>query len=160
MLTGKEIAQSGIITDFLDENIQQQGIDVRVSKIRRLNGIGTLPSIGKTKLPEYIDITFNEGDTVLLTEGYYELEFIEGCKVPNNVAIKPLTRSSLVRMGGNVFSGLFDAGFETKHMGCFLKVSQPFKIEYGARVAQVVALKSNEVNNMYNGQFQNDKQRQ
>jgi hypothetical protein len=39
MLTGKEIADLGILQGFGQENVQQQGIDVRVAKIRRLNGL-------------------------------------------------------------------------------------------------------------------------
>jgi deoxycytidine triphosphate deaminase len=161
MLTGKEIADLGILQGFEEGNVQQQGIDVRVAKIRRLNGWGCLPKEGKTQLPEYEEYRgFENGNPIYLTPGYYEIELMEGCKVPPNVAIKPITRSSLVRMGGNVYSGLFDAGFETDHMGCFLQVSHSFKIEYGARVAQVIAFESNQVSNLYNGQFQNDQQRE
>jgi deoxycytidine triphosphate deaminase len=46
-------------------------------------------------------------------------------------------------------------------MGCFLRVDNPegIIIERGARIAQVRVHQSSEVENPYNGQYQNDKQR-
>ena len=168
MLTGKEIAEREIITNFEEQNIQQQGIDVRVKKISKpshvvFDAVGHIPCKGKTvKLnfeemkPDYI----RGGEKCwLLQEGYYELEFEEGCNIPADCCLQFKTRSSVVRCGGEVRSGLFDAGFHTDNMGAFLKVEVPMFISVGARVAQVIVDSSNEVENLYNGQFQGDKQR-
>ena len=97
-----------------------------------------------------------------LPVGYYEIEFEEGCKMPANYAMVFKTRSSLVRCGAEVRSGQFDGGFETERMGAFLKVDIPIKIEKGARVAQALITETYTVDaeNLYNGQWQNDKQRQ
>jgi len=161
MLTGKEIFDQSIIIGAESGNVQQQGVDVRIIGINNLTGQGTLPSKGKTKLPEYEAVSgfSKEGDSIVLEPGYYEFIIQEGCNIPSNCAMKILTRSSLVRMGCNLYSGLFDAGFRTDHMGCFCLVSRPVTIEWGARVAQCVVLTSNTVENLYDGQFQVDKQR-
>ena len=68
-------------------------------------------------------------------------------------------RSSLVRCGAIVHSGQFDAGFKTDAMGCFLQVIRPLHIEEGARIAQAIVFESNDVENLYDGQWQGDKQR-
>ena len=36
-LTGKEIIEQGIITNYCEEGIQQQGIDVRIDSIKRVS---------------------------------------------------------------------------------------------------------------------------
>jgi deoxycytidine triphosphate deaminase len=56
-------------------------------------------------------------------------------------------------------SAIFDAGFQTEQIGTMVIVLVPIDIEVGARVAQIVAHNSNEVENQYNGQWQGDQQR-
>jgi len=165
-LTGKEIVQEGIITGYDPENaIQQQGVDVRLMKINKLSGGGYIPANGKTNLPGYeeipTDIDVTEGEIWYLPKGYYEVQMMEGCKTPVNRVFDLKSRSSLVRCGAEIVCGQFDGGFETDHMGCFLRVDNPngIVIGYGARIAQVRVHQSSDVDNPYNGQFQGDKQR-
>lgn len=90
-----------------------------------------------------------------LSPGYYEVSLMEGCNIPSNCALLFKTRSSLVRSGVIVHSGLFDAGFRTKKMGCFIQVCETVRIEKGSRIAQAIVLESNEVDKLYNGRYQN-----
>jgi len=172
MLTGKEIVEKQVITNYEEGNVQQQGIDVRVKQVFEfdknfdgllINNIGWIPKEGKTKLPKEVEIEPNRfecGYGWLLYPGYYEITFVEGCSVPNDCCMEFKTRSSVVRCGGEVRSGLFDAGFETEHMGAFLKVEEPMFIACDSRLAQVIVHGTNKVENTYNGQWQNDNQRQ
>lgn len=156
-LTGKEILERGIITNSCKAGLQQQGIDVRVDRICKLRGTGVIRAEGKTMIPETAAIiSVGYWD---LEPGYYEVELMEGCKIPSNCAMYFKTRSSLVRCGTIVHSGQFDAGFETEKAGCFIEVCRPIRIEHGARIAQAIVHESNEVENTYEGQFQGDKQR-
>ena len=157
-LTGKEIIEKGIISNYTEEAIQQQGIDVRIEGLKSVNNSGVIPVQGKTILPSYDELMCTYGGWVL-TPGYYEVTLMEGCKIPNNATLHFKTRSSLVRCGALIHSGQFDAGFETDKMGWFLQVIKPIRIEKGARIAQAILFESNEVENLYDGQFQNDKQR-
>lgn len=169
-LTGKEIVQEEIITNYDSENaVQQQGIDVRLMRVNKFAGNGHIPAFGKTILPKYEEIvpeihvdTYGlEHSIWFLPKGYYEVVMMEGCKTPANRVFDLKSRSSLVRCGAQIVCGQFDGGFETDHMGCFLRVDNPegISIEMGARVAQVRVHQSSDVENLYNGQFQNDKQR-
>ena len=36
MLTGKELAETGMLTGFEESQIQQQGVDIRISKINKI----------------------------------------------------------------------------------------------------------------------------
>lgn len=158
-LTGNQIIKRGIVSNYCDEAIQQQGVDVRVANIKELIGTGMVPAEGKTKLPSYIDAAM-DGDRWILPPGYYEVELMEGIHMPNNAALVYKTRSSLVRCGAIVESGQFDAGFDTDKAGCFLIVHRSIIIEKGARIAQVIVHETTPVDNTYDGQFQGDKQRQ
>lgn len=160
-LTGKEIIDQGIITHYSAEGLQQQGIDVRLDKIARIDNdqIGLVPVLGKTSIPAYRKIYPNKENIFYLDPGYYEVTLCEACNIPSNMSLHYKTRSSLVRCGAIVHSGQFDAGFKTDAMGCFLHVIHPIQIERYARIAQAIVFESNEVTNIYEGQWQGDKQR-
>lgn len=167
-LTGKQIVNQNIIGGVCPEGIQQQGVDVRVMDIKRVDThndtiVGYIPAKGKTHLPIQKDVELcQDGLFWELIPGYYEVTFEESCKIPANCAMYFKTRSSLVRCGAEIRSGQFDGGFETEKMGAFLKVELPIRIEVGARVAQAIVTETYPVDaeNLYNGQWQNDKQRQ
>ena len=171
-LTGKQIIERGIISNYVEEGIQQQGVDVRVAKIIKLHPhldskAGYVPVEGKTKIggdwqevqPSVRPLAENPKPSFMLSPGYYEVTLMESCKMPANAALHYMTRSSLVRNGATVYSGQFDGGFETDAMGCYLEVRQPLIIEVGARIAQAIVNETYEVENTYNGQWQGDKQR-
>ena len=170
-LTGEEIAKEGIITNLGPESIQQQGVDLRLKSVLRfvwaeseINESGYIPATGKTRLPnrtEIEPINMDDKEVFMLSPGYYEVIFDEGCNMPNNRVMDFISRSSLVRCGAEIISGQFDAGFKTDNMGCFMAVYQPVQIERHARVAQTRISETSPVkdDNMYNGQWQNDKQR-
>lgn len=160
-LTGKQIIEKGIITNYCEKGVQQQGIDVRLKSLRTMLNRGKVPAQSKTILPQYYKVEFEEDNCVELQPGYYEVEFEEACNIPNNMVLNYKTRSSLVRCGAIIHSGQFDAGFKTQNMGAFLHVIRPIILEKGARLAQAIVTESYPVDdeNLYDGQWQNDKQR-
>lgn len=161
-LTGKQIVERGIITNYdAEKAVQQQGVDVRVDEIFLVTSVGYVPVKGKTIPAISIPLKYSDEGTILLSPGYYEVTLLEGCSIPSDAVLNFRTRSSVVRCGGEVRSGQFDAGFHTDKMGCFLKVEIPFTLEKGARIAQAVVTESYPVDDesLYNGQWQGDKQR-
>ena len=162
-LTGAQIFERGIISNTVVAGLQQQGIDLRVKSIRAVNdkANGYIPAIGKTVIPPTVEISLYDDKTYVLKPGYYEVEFEEGCNIPADATLHIKTRSSLVRCGSQCYSGQFDGGFHTDNMGCFLHVILPICIDKGARIAQAIVFESYPVQetNMYNGQWQGDKQR-
>lgn len=164
-LSSQKIIGDNIITNYCEEGIQQQGIDVRVKNIYMLDedscGIirttsSIIPKVKEMELLEESDEYYWN-----LLPGYYEIQLEEGCQVPKNCTLHFKTRSSLVRSGAIVYSGQFDAGFKTQNMGCFLHVIKPIIIYKNARIAQALVFESYDVDSeyLYNGQWQGDKQR-
>ena len=95
----------------------------------------------------------------LLYPGTYEITFWEGCKIPSDYVGLIRQRSSLLRNGTIIHSSVFDPGFETEFMGCVMRVNETIFIEEDARVAQIYFHDCVEVSELYNGQWQGDKQR-
>lgn len=158
-LTGKEIIKEGIITNYLVKSIQQQGVDVRLDKVYgRAEESGNVYK-NKTEIPKRQEYPILNDNIYYLRPGYYEVYLMEGIQMTDDTALYFKTRSSLVRCGAIVHSGQFDAGFHTDKAGCFLHVIEPIYIEKGARIAQAIVHRSDKVENLYSGQFQNDKQR-
>lgn len=180
-LTGRQIIDEGIITNYCQEGIQQAGVDLRLMQVNEIIGSGFIPRVGKTELPTYKPIVVNTGgsnswcnnsyaryneithsiESWYLMPGYYEIILEEGCKMPNNRAMTFVQRSSLLRCGCIIRSSQFDPGFETEHMGTFMQVFHPVTIEKGARVCQTLVMETAEVaaEDLYAGQFAFDQQR-
>lgn len=160
MLNGKELDQNGIITGHLRENLTQHGCDLRVKRASVVKGQGFIPVKGKTMLPSYEELKPYEdinGNMVWHFEpGYYIIDFIEGCKIPKDKMGMMVQRSSLARCGAWIHSSIFDAGFRTESMCCFMEVFHHLTVEVNARVAQFYCYDCSEVNekDLYNGQYQ------
>lgn len=170
-LTGKQIVEKGIITkvDNLD-CIQQVGVDLELIKVKQIVGGGIIPKEGKTQLPSYVDLIlvdcpnpYNNKTTKgwFLQPGCYDIVLKQGCKIPNNQRLQIVQRSSLLRNGGLLVSSMFDPGFETENIGTVIHIKEPIYIHYEARIAQAYTTEVNlvEEEDLYNGQFQKDKQR-
>ena len=175
MLNAKQIVDEGLL--FLEHTKgkpAQVGYDLSLKAVQKVGnkiggGVYNLSRGGvigkvlkdKTELTTYTSINpINlDGDRGwLLHEGVYDITFNEGCNIPDNRVAFIKQRSSLYRNGAIINSPVFDPGFETEFMGTLLYVHEPLFIEKDARVAQIY-FHSCEGATKYEGQWQNDKQR-
>ena len=171
MLNAEQIIEQGLVkTEFSQGKPAQVGYDLSAKSI---NAIGKdqliKPAIGmvlkdKTILNTYTPVPLTKIDGVegwLLYSGAYDITFHEGCKIDANRVGMIRQRSSLLRNGAIIASSIFDPGFETDNMGTIMIVTATIFIEQDARVGQMYfhecAVVAEE--NLYSGQFQNDKQR-
>jgi deoxycytidine triphosphate deaminase len=171
MLNAEQILEQGLVkTTNSKGKPAQVGYDLSAKSI---NAIGKdqliKPAIGmvlkdKTILNNYTPVPLTKIDGVegwLLYSGAYDITFHEGCKIASNRVGMIRQRSSLLRNGAIIASSIFDPGFETDNMGTIMIVTATIFIEQDARVGQMYfhecAVVAEE--NLYSGQFQNDKQR-
>lgn len=173
MLNAKQIVDEGLL---LLENAKgkpaQVGFDITLKSVNKVgNRVGNTNVYGagkigkvlkdKTELTTYTPLDTIQLDGVegwLLYEGVYDITFNEGCKIPDNRVAFIKQRSSLYRNGAIINSPVFDPGFETENMGTLLYVHETIFIETDARVAQIYFHECDGAE-LYNGQWQNDKQR-
>lgn len=174
-LTGKQLKELGIITNVPEHCVAQHGIDLELIHVERLkyDDLGFIPRdptmrttickrtiINPTKVSRLNALNeYEDRDVWQLDAGVYDITLRQGCNVPADQSLKIRQRSSLLRNGAIIHSSIFDAGFKTDKIGTILIVSHPIIIEFMARVGQIYSSVSNEVENLYDGQFQNDKQR-
>jgi deoxycytidine triphosphate deaminase len=173
MLNAEQIIEQSLIkTENSKGKSAQVGYDLSAKSINVIGEIHeneTTPAIGmvlkdKTILNTYTPIETKTIDGVegwLLYPGAYDITFHEGCKIAANRVGMIRQRSSLLRNGAIIASSIFDPGFETDNMGTIMIVTATIFIEKDARVAQMYFHECDDVteDKLYNGQFQNDKQR-
>lgn len=87
-----------------------------------------------------------------LTDGVYDVEFNEYVKLPQGVAAILCLRSTFVRAGHKMFSGLYDQGFEN-HAGAVFHCTGPCSVEENARMAQIVFVRSEGSGELYAGGY-------
>ena len=173
MLNCEQILEQGLVKTINSKGKPAQvGYDLSAKSINVIGEIHedeAIPAIGmvlkdKTILNTYTPVQTRKIDGVegwLLYPGAYDVTFHEGCKIAANRVGMIRQRSSLLRNGAIIASSIFDPGFETDNMGIIMIVTATIFIEKDARVGQMYFHECDEVSEdkLYNGQFQNDKQR-
>jgi deoxycytidine triphosphate deaminase len=172
MLNAEQIIEQGLIkTELSKGKPAQVGYDLSAKSINAIgkDEFNSRPNIGmilkdKTILNNYTSVETKRIDGVegwLLYPGAYDITFHEGCKIAANRVGLIRQRSSLLRNGAIIASSVFDPGFETENMGTIMIVTATIFIEQDARVGQMYFHECDGVaeENLYNGQWQNDKQR-
>lgn len=133
----------------------QVGYDLTVKEIKKIEGGMVL--VDRTVVDEYKPIIPTQTQTgkllYKLEPDTYSITFEQGIKLDLNHTAFIRHRSSILRNGGIITSGVYDPNFEVEEMGAVLIATKPISIEKGARIAQVVIFE-NYLSEAYNGQFQ------
>lgn len=179
MINAQQIVEAGLLKlEHSKGKPAQIGYDLSLKAVQRIGGAyGTTTGhpimenmeIGKvlkdkTHLATYTPVETTKVDGMqgwLLYPGSYDITFWEGCKIPSNYVGLIRQRSSMLRNGTVLHSSVFDPGFETDFMGTVMVVNETIFVEQDARVAQIYFHECTPVDNenLYQGQWQNDKQR-
>jgi len=132
----------------------QVGYDLTLKSVKKING-GVITA-EKTTIGDYTEVFPNKTPTdkyiYKLEPGTYSLTFEQGITLDNNHTAFIRHRSSVLRCGGVITSGVFDPGFSVDEIGAVLVVTEVIAIEKGARVAQLLVFQNNE-SEAYNGQW-------
>ena len=136
----------------------QVGYDLTLKHVTKVQGGIVMKD--KTIVNDYLDVTpivNGYGQFVYhLEPGVYSLTFEQGCKLDSTHTAFVRHRSSILRCGGIITSGVYDPGFEVEEMGAVLVASEKIVIEKGARVAQIIMMENNTAE-LYDGQWQGTK---
>lgn len=136
----------------------QVGYDLTLKEVKEIKGGSVLSE--RTEVSEYTPVSSTEDDygreVFNLPAGTYSLTFEQGIKLPTNKTAFIRHRSSILRCGGIITSGVYDPSFYVDEMGAVLIATQPITIEKGARVAQIIVFDNNDAE-AYNGQWLGEK---
>lgn len=159
--------EQGWITGLVnpDKQIGSDGIDLTIKRASAINLFSPSVLSEEKKFTIHRQIDDIEPETAdgwgdvpdgmvgfVLTEGAYDIEFNEFVKIPEGVAAMLLLRSSFVRAGHRMFSGLYDQGF-SNFAGSVLHIAGEAFVEQHMRVAQIVFLPSQGSGKLYAGGY-------
>lgn len=159
ILDGQSIVDKSIVTfddiTHSDDQIQPNGIDLRLNKLWLLEGMSEVPREGKAKFEGRVTEQHpSDGWFHLRPQpGVYVVDFLETVHVRDGHVASIVTRSSLVRSGVDVVSGLWDTGFEGK-LGASLRLINQVRLQWGAKLAQLVVSESEFNGKRYEGRYQ------
>ncbi len=155
-------------------NPEGTGIDIRVGKFYKIvedeNGYLENDGNRERRTPSVINITkykdeMLERDQSFLTMNYldyYLIETIEQFAIPLNIAGLIFPRTTLFRSGVQLFSSLVAPGYGAQEGGSTLTFGlinmskSQFRIQAGARIAQIVFIEIEGTTTPYRGQWQDN----
>lgn len=138
-----------------EEQIQQNGIDLTIKSISKLNNFTWYNILTKNerKHIDRFDMKFNKENTILLQIGIYDILFNEEINIPNEMCATIYTRSTLNRGWNFITAWLYDAWYKGM-LGWILHINIPLLLEKDSRIAQIVFNKA-EKGGLYEGIYNN-----
>jgi dUTP pyrophosphatase len=159
------IKQHKLVEGYIDLDVQltPNGIDLTAADVFEFDSAGALDFSNKQrKVPQCKPVPVSKENPEdkfgwwELKKGAYKVITNEIVNLPNDLIGIAFPRSSLLRMGGFVHNGVWDAGFKGRSE-FILAVDNPFgiRLKQNARLVQLIFLKIEQVKQGYNGIYQN-----
>ncbi len=137
--------------------VQPNGIDISIKRLFKLNGEARFTQEAKNrKFPGLTEIK-TENDYWQLDPGSYLVEVAEEIIIPQDAIGFVAPRSTLIRMGATVFSGIWDKGFQgvgDNHGRILLQTSLPFSLHFSVAIAQMIFISAVNDETVYQGNYQ------
>jgi len=121
-----------LIDGYIDWEWQLQpaGFDLSVEKIFVLDGAGTISKVRQDNVsPAKHELNPDQNGNYRLPKGYYLVQFREILCLPKHIVGLAYPRSTLIRYGAAIITGVWDPGFHGRSQ-CGLLVAN----EHGIRI--------------------------
>ena len=153
--SGEKIAQQLGVAD--SDQIQPNGVDLRVDTIQRISGVGEIRCDGKEIASrESVEPTETKQGTYFeLPPGEYIVIYSGTIRIPESGVGFVFPRSSLIRNGSMLYTAVWDAGYEGQGEG-LLNVNNEIRIEKNSRIGQLVIAEA-ETDEVYDGTYQGER---
>ena len=138
----------------LDLQLQPNGVDLTVSEVRQLTSAGEVAAGGEpASVSESRLLSFDDSGVIHLPL----VQLNEVVRLPQHITALARPRSSLLRSGASVHTGVWDAGY-TGRSQILLAVHNPlgYRVARGARVVQMVFLGLSQSTDGYSGRYQGE----
>ena len=158
------------IMDYIEErNLLDKQIDTETQVTN--NGIDlTLESVERFTSPGYIDfsnservlsetqkIDFDQNGWIYLEKGTYKITYNEVVSIPTDALALARTRSSLLRCGASIGTGVWDAGYRGRSSSLlYVSNDMGINLKKNARVLQLVFFDLDTETEKYSGTYQNE----
>jgi dUTP pyrophosphatase len=144
---------SNTVLSNIDETcIQQAAVDLRLENIWSMTDVFQIDEESKQHR-QPTKLTPGEDGYFTLQPGSYECSFDHDIEIGDDEAALVVTRSTLIRNGVFLTSGLWDPGFKGRGGCCMHVHGGVMRIKPGTRVGQFVAWKVGNAQGKYDGDY-------
>ena len=155
------IEEEALITEYvdLDKQVQPSGFDLSLGEVLAFAGGASVDfSNAERVIAESTPISPDFDGWYWLPKNAYTVVYNEVVKMPLDVAAIARTRSTLLRNGATVETAVWDPGYQGRSSS-LLVVSNPegIRLKRDARIAQLIFFRLNEVDEGYDGVYQNER---
>ena len=145
-----------LIENLIDPNkqIQPAGVDLSLSEVHSIHGSGKVDfDNSERELPKTQPLQF-ENDWLYLDPGIYKVIYNEIVHMPKNVVAIARTRSTLIRMGAQIVTAVWDPGYHGRSES-LLVVHNPegIYLKKNARIVQLIFFQLEEQTSGYSGRY-------
>jgi deoxycytidine triphosphate deaminase len=145
--------------DIAPDQLQQNGIDIRLAKAERIVGQLELYADNRSVKPSLVEMQVVNNCYLFKAGEQYSLTFMEDLDVPSGMAALIIHRSTINRFAGTLISAHIDSGYKSQGgCGATFRPQATTLIEIGARVAQII-FDTAEESSLYAGQYQHSKEK-
>lgn len=145
-------SNSYLIKDVGPDAIQPNAVDLCIDRVWKMDGFFVLGKNSKVNRNR-VEIDTNEfNEFHLEANQYYEISFSNNIKIGEDEAGWVIPRSTLIRNGISIVTGLYDSGYEgAMAAGLLVNIDTAF-IERGARIGQFLLFKAESLH-QYDGSY-------
>ena len=143
----------------LDQQLQPNGFDLTLREVALLTSPGTMGAAPDQRtLSDTKKLDFGPDQWIHLARGSYLITFNEIVNLPLDLMTLGRTRSSLLRSGVSIHTGVGDAGYRGRYQALLVvHFTQGYRLQKGARVIQLVFVRlAQPVSQGYQGKFQGE----
>ena len=150
-----------LVEEFLclEDQLQPHGFDLTLGSVSRLETPGIMGrEAAQREVSRLEPVTFDDQGWVELGPGQYLITFSEIVSLPVGLAALGRPRSSLLRSGVSIHTGVWDAGYSGRSQSLMV-VHNPggFRVQQGARVVQLVFFRlEGDPTEGYRGRYQGE----
>ena len=131
-----------LVRDYpcLQDQLQPNGFDLTLQQVNRLETPGSLGADSRERqVSSLAPIPFDRQGWVDLAPGHYLITFSEIVSLPLGLVALGWPRTSLLRSGVSIPTGVWDAGYSGRSQSLMVvHHPQGFRVQKGARLLQLV----------------------
>lgn len=154
------IENNKLMENQIDTNVQvtNNGIDLTLESVEAFTTAGHIDfSNSERIISETEPLDFDEKDWLFIPRGTYKITYNEVVSIPKNAIAIARTRSSLLRCGATIGTGVWDAGYRGRSSSLLNVTNEKgIHLKRNARVLQLVFFDLDSETEEYSGAYQNE----
>jgi deoxycytidine triphosphate deaminase len=148
---------SSILENVQKEDVQPNAVDLRLGKVFSINKTSFFLDENVKCHRGTTEVLLNEEGYWTLNPGTYEIVMENTIQMGKDEAGWVITRSTLIRNGCFIASGLYDSGYKGSMVAALYITCGPLVIKKGTRIGQFLLFKSESLH-QYDGSYGIDKE--